>query len=141
MTIDRKGDIGIGISTPQATLHLKKGANSILIERQGYASFVIQQSAGNGLSITRQTNTPDIYIANNGNVGIGVVGVPHKLTVKGTVKACRMEVEVESWCDYVFEDNYKLPSIKEAEKYIKENKHLPHMQSEKELLESNINVA
>jgi hypothetical protein len=112
MTIDRKGDIGIGISTPQATLHLKKGANSILIEHQGYASFVIQQSAGNGLSITRQTNTPDIYIANNGNVGIGVVGVPHKLTVKGTVKACRMEVEVESCCDYVFEDNYKLPSIK-----------------------------
>jgi hypothetical protein len=52
-----------------------------------------------------------------------------------------MEVEVDSWYDYVFEDNYKLPSIKEVEKYIKENKHLPDMPSEKELLESNINVA
>jgi hypothetical protein len=70
-----------------------------------------------------------------------VVGAPHKLTVKGTVKACRMEVEVDSWCDYVFEDNYKLPSIKEVEKYIKENKHLPDMLSEKEHLESNIDVA
>jgi hypothetical protein len=39
MTIDRNRNIGIGTSTPQATLHLKKGANSILFERQGYATF------------------------------------------------------------------------------------------------------
>ncbi|MFN7013155.1 MAG: hypothetical protein ACK4ON_02680 [Bacteroidia bacterium] len=142
MTIDRNGNIGIGTPTPQATMHLKKGANTILFERQGYATFVIQQSAGNGLSITRNNaSTPDFYIANNGNVGIGLVGAPHKLTVKGTVKACRMEVEIDSWCDEVFEENYKLRSIKETDEYIKANKHLPDMPSEKELLENNIDVA
>jgi hypothetical protein len=37
------------------------------------------------------------------------------------------------WPDYVFKKNYKLPSLKETERYIKQNGHLPEMPSAKEI--------
>jgi hypothetical protein len=151
MTIDRNGNIGIGTPTPQATLHLKQGANSILFERQGYATFVIQQSVGNGLSITRQAaSVPDIYIdgngniyaAKNGNMGIGTNCPTEKLTVNGKIKA-KNEVyvnEIGGFCDFVFEDNYERMSYKEKEQYYKINKHLYLMPSEKEINEKGLPV-
>jgi hypothetical protein len=45
-----------------------------------------------------------------------------------------------SWCDYVFADDYKLMSLPALEAYIKENKHLPEVPSEKEVMENGISV-
>lgn len=60
----------------------------------------------------------------NGNVGIGVESPVYKLEVCGTIRAKEVRVET-GWCDYVFENNYKLKSINELEQYINTNKHLP----------------
>ncbi|GIV44474.1 MAG: hypothetical protein KatS3mg035_1597 [Bacteroidia bacterium] len=151
MTIDRNGNIGIGTSIPQASLHLKKGSNSILFERQGYATFVIQQSAGSGLSITRQgSSTPDFYIdangniyaAKNGNMGIGTNCPTEKLVVNGKIKA-KAEVfvnEIGGFCDYVFDENYKRMNYKQKEEYYKKNKHLFMLPSEKEILENGLPI-
>lgn len=45
-----------------------------------------------------------------------------------------------TWCDYVFADDYKLMSLPALEAYIKENKHLPEVPSEKEVMENGISV-
>ena len=139
MTIDRKGDIVIGTAVPQATLHLKKGANTILFERQGYATFLIQQNTGNGLSIIRQGATmPDLYIANNGNVGVGTNNPGNmKIAIEGTLGARAYRItQTSPWPDYVFDPNYTLMTLEQVDKYIKEKKHLPGLPSAKEIQEN-----
>ena len=59
----------------------------------------------------------------------------------GTVRTTEMVVNAQWWSDFVFGDNYKLPSLAEVEAYITENKHLPNVPSEAEVLEKGINVA
>ncbi|MCC8145663.1 MAG: hypothetical protein LIO93_04320 [Bacteroidales bacterium] len=63
------------------------------------------------------------------------------LLVNGTVKAIKLETKVDVWSDFVFHDNYDLPSIGEVKSHIKEHKHLPGIPSEKEVLENGIDVA
>jgi len=60
----------------------------------------------------------------NGNVGIGVASAVYKLEVCGTIRANEVRVET-GWCDYVFEKDYKLRTLKELEAFINKNKHLP----------------
>ena len=50
----------------------------------------------------------------------------------GGIKAKRVRVE-ESWCDYVFEDNYQLLPLNEVEKYYKTHKHLPDIPTSSEI--------
>ncbi|WP_205943527.1 hypothetical protein [Pedobacter polaris] len=68
-----------------------------------------------------------------GNVGIGTTTPNEKLSVNGKIRAHEIKVETANWPDYVFEDDYKIASLTELEKYIKQNKHLPEMPSAKEV--------
>ncbi|REK35526.1 MAG: hypothetical protein DWQ44_03710 [Bacteroidetes bacterium] len=60
----------------------------------------------------------------------------YKLYVDGSIAAREIKVTVGNFPDYVFENNYKLPTISDLEKYIKENSHLPGIPSAAEV-ESN----
>src|SRR5690606_19073938 len=46
----------------------------------------------------------------------------------------------EEWADYVFEEDYNLPTLQELEVFVKENKHLPNVPSAKEVKESGIEL-
>lgn len=63
--------------------------------------------------------------AQTGNVGIGTISPTEKLSVNGKIRAHEIKVETANWPDYVFKSDYKLPSLTETEKFIKENGHLP----------------
>lgn len=67
----------------------------------------------------------------NGNVRIGNDNSTindTKLAVEGIIYAREMKVtQGVIWPDYVFKKNYKLPSLKETERYIKLNGHLPEI--------------
>ena len=52
-----------------------------------------------------------------------------------------MQGQLDSWCDYVFEDNYKLKSIYELAAYIEDKKCLPNMPSEIELIKNDVDLA
>jgi hypothetical protein len=75
----------------------------------------------------------------NGNVGIGVPTPVYKLEVCGTIRAKEVRVET-GWCDYVFENNYKLKTIDQLEQYINENKHLPGIASASEVEKDGLKV-
>ncbi len=84
----------------------------------------------------------DIVIDGTGNVGIGTL-YPQpdaKLAVKGNIYAHKVKVTLTGWSDFVFEPDYKLPSIYEMEQYIKTHKHLPGIPNETEVKEKGIDV-
>src|SRR5690606_16583242 len=60
----------------------------------------------------------DHYIS-NGNVGIGTETPREKLSVNGKIRAKEIKVETANWPDYVFEENYRFPNLKETEHFIK----------------------
>lgn len=69
-----------------------------------------------------------------GKVAIGSNSFPANahLGVKGGVITNLLKVELcetEGWCDYVFEPNYKLLSLKELDIFIAKNGHLPNTPS------------
>ncbi|AUP78827.1 tail fiber protein [Flavivirga eckloniae] len=79
------------------------------------------------------------FIINNGNVGIGTSNPDMKLAVKGKIHAEEVKIDLNVPApDYVFKEGYNLISIKELEKFIKENSHLPEIPSAKEFEENGI---
>ena len=98
---------------------------------------------GNGNLFTNKISpegTSD-KITINGKVGIGTIDPgAYKLAVNGKIKTREVVVSVLAWSDYVFEDDYDLKSLEEVEKYIKENKHLPGIPTEKEVKEKGLSV-
>ncbi|MFY7672495.1 hypothetical protein ACOSP6_15545 [Tenacibaculum sp. MEBiC06402] len=79
-------------------------------------------------------------IARSGNVGIGTSNPDAKLAVNGTVHAKEVRVDLNNWPDYVFENNYKLPSLEEVEKQIKEKGHLSNIPSAEEVEKNGVQL-
>ncbi len=84
-------------------------------------------------------NNVKMSIESNGSVGIGTtVTGSHKLAVEGSIGAREIKVEANGWSDFVFYDNYKLPTLKEVETHIKEKGHLKDIPSAKEVEKNGI---
>ncbi|HEV8284259.1 MAG TPA: hypothetical protein VGQ09_08105 [Chitinophagaceae bacterium] len=88
-------------------------------------------SLGDHNSPTLFVNRPNNTVIISGSIGIGTSNPgPYKLAVEGTLGARKVKVtQANPWADYVFEDNYKLPSLQELEKFIRKYKHLPEVPS------------
>ncbi|WDO13190.1 hypothetical protein MH928_00475 [Flavobacterium sp. WW92] len=84
-----------------------------------------------------------------GKVGINVTDFPstagsvdvsgYKFFVKGGLLAEEIRVAT-TWADYVFEESYKLPSLKEVEQHIAEKGHLMNVPSAKQVEQDGISV-
>ncbi|WP_199236170.1 hypothetical protein [Chitinophaga sp. S165] len=86
------------------------------------------------------TGTPRLVITSTGNVGIGTTAPQAKLAVNGDIVSKRIKVTQTGWADFVFEPEYKLPSLATLEAYIKENKHLPDVPSEREVVKNGVDL-
>ena len=73
----------------------------------------------------------------NGYVGIGTSNPQALLAVNGNIRAKEIKVET-GWSDFVFHDDYKLPTLQEVEKHIEEKGHLKDIPSAKEVAENGI---
>lgn len=73
-----------------------------------------------------------------GNVGIGTKTPDSKLTVNGKIHTKEVKVDLNGWSDFVFENDYDLPTLEEVEKHIEEKGHLKGIPSAKEVKENGI---
>ncbi len=94
--------------------------------------------ANDGFFVSTDSNqdgtvdTVALKINANGFVGIGTTSPDNRLDVKGTIRAEEVKVET-GWSDFIFNEDYVLPSLSEVESYIKDNKHLPDIPSAREV--------
>lgn len=152
------GNVGIGMVTPAAKLHVDGGTDTA--------------PAGGGYLVLGATNSTNISIDNNeimarnngaaatlalnasggnvtliqsgaGGVAIGTTTIPTGvlLAVDGKVLCEELEVQLSGdWPDYVFADDYALLPLSELEQSVEQNGHLPGIPSAAQVAERGINV-
>ncbi len=70
----------------------------------------------------------------------GTTVVNGNTLVNGVTHTNKVKVCATGWCDYVFEDDYKLTPLLEVEKYLQINKHLPNVPSATELVNNEVDL-
>lgn len=118
-----------------------------------------------GVHNTTTSNTSDtrFLVRHNGSVSCKTVGANTAFEVRngsghaviifsnsgnkilqledgGLMRAREIKVDSQIWPDYVFEKNYKLPSLNEVAKFIDKNHHLPGVPSAKEIESDGLNL-
>ena len=102
-----------------------------------YTSPIIVQTDGD-IALATGNNS-----ARNGKVAIGTTdfSTDHKLVVNGSIGTRKIVVDpTAGWADFVFADDYQLPALNEVENFIKANKHLPEIPTEKEVEANGIDL-
>jgi hypothetical protein len=109
----------------------------------GYDAGITFNALGSLPNYTFNSNgTTRMTILSNGNVLIGKtsqINSSYILDVNGNVRANQVVVNTTGG-DFVFDKNYNLRSLSEVEQYIKENNHLPEIQSAKEMQTNGVDI-
>jgi hypothetical protein len=141
MRIKGNGNVGIGTWAPEFLLDV---GGRMRVKSSGETAGIWYANGANtanaGFSGMYNDNnigfySPDpgagwglVMNTSNGNVGLGTVTPQYRLDVCGTIRSKEILVQT-GWCDYVFDKDYKLLSLREVENFIKANKHLPDVTS------------
>ena len=158
------GKVGIGnVTSPQAKLHLLSDSNEdagMILEPSNKTSkkaFLQFYDGNHKIEVSKSgmniSSTDDLLGINARNIKMmGKVGInidnsftgdyDYTLAVKGGVLTSEVYVkEVEEWHDYVFSDDYTLMPLDELENYVKNQKHLPDLPTESEIVDKGYNMA
>lgn len=114
-----------------------------IVGRSKTLNFIISRNSATGLN--------GMVIAKSGNVGFGTENPLAKLDVNGDIRGIKLEIngtirskevkiEATGWADFVFDKNYRLPTLSEVESHINQNGTLPDIPSEKEVKENGIDI-
>ncbi|MCB4797234.1 tail fiber protein [Neotamlana laminarinivorans] len=108
-----------------------------------YHSIYSHLSGGMAIQPKWKTGSENLLLmpSGTGNLGIGTTTPDAKLTVSGKIHAQEVKVTIDAGADFVFGNNYILPKLEDVEKFVKTNKHLPGIQSEKEMQENGLLLA
>lgn len=165
VSVDANGKVGINTTTPAWPMELvgdvmqitnSNGGFFRLTSSNGSLEMAANNDANTYIDFKGQGNTAQDYIGrllfndNNGftflragggvKVGIGTAQPQSTLAVKGKITAQEVEVTLSGWADYVFEPDYKLPSLKEVKAHIDEFGHLPDVRSAQEIEKQGLNL-
>lgn len=162
--------VSIGATTIQGQYGNPPNASVLeIVSAQGSGSFINLKSGtkglflsvnsiyGLGINISANDTFGFAYGATNvmkinpittdnpgGSLSIGTNLNPsgYKLAVGGKIIAEELKVQLQSapWPDYVFRNDYKLPTLEEVEKQIQEKGHLINMPSATEVKENGFEV-
>lgn len=88
----------------------------------------------NGEMDIHNGTAPIFHLGTDGKLSLGN-GTMQTFQVEttGMIRGRRMKLDLNTWADYVFDENYKLMPLEEVEKFVKQEKHLPNVPSEQAL--------
>ena len=105
---------------------LQQGGAVQVVDKFGNMYFQMYDAGTQNESIINYN--PHIKFSNTGQVGIGITSIPsgYKLAVDGKIICEELRVRLsQDWPDYVFDENYHLPTLSEVQRHIKKEKCLP----------------
>ncbi|MDW7691160.1 hypothetical protein R9C00_19590 [Flammeovirgaceae bacterium SG7u.111] len=115
--------------------------------------YLVLESNPNGIDrrvLINSKSSGDVLIAHGGGnvivgsldgVDISKLNSGFNLFVRKGIMAEKVKVALKSgWSDFVFDENYALPTLSEVESFIQENNHLQDIPSAKEVEEHGINL-
>ena len=112
--------------------------------------YVDSQEEGYGLNFFKPWSTCNtnpgnykLFLADNGNIGIGTNNPLAKLSVDGNICAKEVRVSLSGspcWPDYVFAQDYDLMKISDLRNYVQQNRHLPGVPSAAEVEENGVEL-
>jgi hypothetical protein len=129
LAVNMLGNTGIGTFTPSAQLHTTGTVRFAGLTNNDSLSRVIVSDA-NGNLYYRTLSSWALNDVHNSD-----------LAINGTLSAQKMKItQTGPWPDYVFSNQYKLPTLLQLEQYIKQNNHLPDVPSATEVENNGIDV-
>ncbi len=155
------GDVGVGTTSPDASLHILDTAGDIVIQTtsagNGAALYLFSQENSGTIKNTDGANFSmfgnDLFITNReqGSMTFTTAGaatpqlvlnVNGQHTMEGDLTISGQCTEVDGACapDYVFSDDYDLLTLDEVASFVLENKHLPNVPKGALLDKKGINV-
>ncbi|WP_153847062.1 tail fiber protein [Sphingobacterium paramultivorum] len=112
-------------------------------DRQYFYGPRLEEVNGNEPTISSLLDNPvgagDFYFAGKVGIKTQTPGV-YDLAVNGKIRSQEIKVETAGWADYVFEEDYKLPTLAETEKFIHKNGHLPDVPKASEVEANGISL-
>jgi|GEM_PF-1192764 len=112
--------------------------NKSFIDLSGYTASSSLDRYNNITMGTRGVER--LRIVSSGYVGIGTKNPTERLSVNGNIRTKEVIVTTDGWPDYVFAQNYKLPSLSELERQISMDGHLPGLPSAAEVAKSGVSL-
>lgn len=107
-----------------------------LFDKAQIENFSVNDDGNNNISVVMPKANSRIMIGTSSYTdGVDT----YSLSVNGNVRADRVKVYT-TWADYVFADDYKLPTLEEVEKHIKEKGHLQDIPSAKDVEKNGIEL-
>ncbi|MCX6155609.1 MAG: hypothetical protein NT007_15760 [Candidatus Kapabacteria bacterium] len=155
LTTDASGRISRSWNYDQAYLWSTTGNNGISSSGSNFLGplnpvpLIFKTSPSNSSHLERMRINPNGLIQMGDYTSLTATqwsrdfSQPLKLAVNGGILAKELVVTLDGtyWSDFVFEKNYKLTSLLDLEKEIKEHKHLPDIPSAEEVQEKGVAVA
>jgi hypothetical protein len=85
--------------------------------------------------------TYNTYVSGNIEIGTRIPYANSELLVKGKIKARNVQMTTTGWADFVFDSDYILPELRDVERYILANRHLPGIPTAAEVKAKGIEIA
>lgn len=140
LTENTNGCVGIGTTSPSSKLEVSQSSNS------AWAAF-FQNNGGDGKGVYIRSGA-----GNNASNNYSLFQIDRFSTASGPLTLFRVEgktgrtyareilLNMDTWADYVFKEDYKKMSLEEKEKYYKMNNHLVGLAPSKEIVEVGLNL-
>jgi len=144
------GTVGIGVEPNINSMIFTKSTKEIghCIDHTSSTPFgysfnaIVHDEQTKGFGLYSTVYNKDVFtVYSNGKIELSnSTQKIFQIEPNGLIRGRQIKLDLSSWADYVFNDNYALMPLEDVEKFIQKEKHLPNVPSEAELIETGLDL-